>query len=66
MADRYFYVRALRADNQTNLATGIQVIIPEGMNFFDAHRLVVGRVTEELVRYFAGECVSACGIERPH
>lgn len=64
MTDRIFYVRAVRADNATNLATGIQVIIPDGMNFTDAHRLVVGRVTEELVRYFAGECVTACGIER--
>lgn len=64
MADRMFYVRALNSDHTVNLATGIQVIIPDGMNFIDAHRLVVGRVTEELVRYFASECVTACGIER--
>lgn len=60
---RMFYIRALRADNATNLATGIQVIIPDGMNFADAHRYVVGRVAEELVRYFAHECVMACGIK---
>lgn len=64
MADRMFYVRGLRADNATNLATGIQVIIPDGLGFAEAHQLVVGRVTEELVRYFASECVVACGIER--
>lgn len=64
MADRMFYVRAIRSDNATNLATGIQVIIPDEMTFIDAHRLVVGRVTEELVRYFASECVTACGIAR--
>jgi hypothetical protein len=65
MIDRTFYIRALRSDQTTNLATGIQVIIPEGMDYYDAHRFVVGRVTEELVRYFANECVSACGIGRP-
>lgn len=64
MTDRVFYVRAVRGDHQTNLATGIQVIIPEGMTFIDAHKFVVGRVTEELVRYFASECVNACGIPR--
>ena len=64
MTDRCFYVRAVRGDHQTNLATGIQVIIPDGMTFIEAHQLVVGRVTEELVRYFAGECVTACGIAR--
>lgn len=66
MADQYFYVRALafRGASEVNLATGIQVIIPEGMAFAEAHRLVVGRVTEELVRYFASECVTACGIQR--
>lgn len=64
MADRTFYVRAIRSDHATNLATGIQVIIPSGLSFVDAHQLVVGRVTEELVRYFASECVIACGVER--
>jgi hypothetical protein len=64
MTDRVFYVRAVRSDQQINLATGIQVIIPEGMTFHEAHQMVVGRVTEELVRYFASECVTACGIQR--
>jgi hypothetical protein len=54
----------VRANHQTNIATGIQVIIPEGMTFIEAHQMVVGRVTEELVRYFASECVTACGIAR--
>ena len=64
MMDRMFYVRARRADNATNLATGIQVIIPDGLTFAEAHQYVVGRLTEELVRYFASECVTACGIHR--
>lgn len=64
VTDRTFYVRAIRVDGQTNLASGIQVTIPDGMTFIDAHRFMVGRVTEELVRYFASECVTACGIER--
>jgi hypothetical protein len=64
MSDKTFYVRAVRADTVTNLATGIQVTIPEGMTFIDAHKYVVGHVTEELVRYFASECVTSCGIPR--
>lgn len=61
--DKTFYVRAVRADGTTNLATGIQVIVPENMNYYDARRYIIGRVTEEVVKYFAAECARACGLE---
>jgi hypothetical protein len=64
MADRVFYVRALRANNIENLATGIQVIIPDGLDYYEARRFVIGRVVDQIVSYFADECVSACGVER--
>lgn len=64
MLDRVFYIRALRGDNQTNLATGIQVVLPDAVDFDEARHMVIARVTEELVRYFASECVSACGVKR--
>lgn len=62
--DRMFYIRAIRADTYTNLATGIQVIIPDGLSFDEARRVVIDRVTEQLESYFAHECVTACGIPK--
>lgn len=53
MADRVFYVRAVRGDQQTN-----------GLTFEEARKFVVDNVTEQLVRYFASECVIACGISK--
>lgn len=63
MADKHFYVRAMAPEGH-ELATGIQITIPDGMPFITAHRLVVGRVTEELVRYFASECLTHIGVQK--
>lgn len=67
MADdrKMFYVRADRGTPGMGIATSIQVIIPEGLDFFQARDYVLGRVTRELNSYFVDECVRGVGIPHP-
>lgn len=58
-----FYVRFPTDPNTAgSIATGIQVIIPEGMTYEQARALVLSRIVDELSRYAVQECLSNFGI----
>jgi protoheme ferro-lyase len=62
MPHKAFYVRAFSEDGNSQLATSIQVIIPDGLNFDQAKTFVTERVSEEVGRYFADECLRGIGM----
>lgn len=58
-----FYVRGIDGNNEHSIATGIQVIIPEGMSFHEAKTYAIGRIAEQLANYFVGECLVGIGMK---
>lgn len=61
MTRKAFYVRFPREGDALgpSMATGIQVIIPEGLTLIQARDYIIGRVIEQLCSYAASECASA-------
>lgn len=60
--NRYFYIRG-ESNSSHAVATGIQIVIPDGMSFDQAKTYAIGRITRELERYFIHECLTGIGMK---